>query len=77
MSDTITILIDDLFDAVSRLEAKRNAPPQPLSRLADRPRDGPREGHGPLPAPRRDHGAHSAAPANPAGISYRSRKVLP
>ena len=43
----MTTELDDTFDTVNRLEEKRDVPPLPLAHLADRQRDGPREGHGP------------------------------
>jgi len=49
-------------DRTARLDDLRQAPPQPLSRQRDR--DGPDRHHGPLPAPKRAHGAHSAPPTH-------------
>ena len=49
-------------DRAERLADLADAPPAPLPRHHGR--DGPSEGHGPIPALRRDHGGHSTAPAH-------------
>ena len=71
----MTDLIRDALELALRLETRRQDPPAPLPRHWDR--DGPHRTQGsvvPLP---RATGPQNVAPANPAGISYRSRKVLP
>ncbi len=65
----------DLLALARRLDIVQAQPPAPLPRHWDR--DGPVKDQQPLPAPRRATGPQNVAPANPAGISYRSRKVLP
>jgi len=49
-------------DRTERLAGLADAPLAPLPRQRDR--DGPDRHHGPLPAPKRAHGAHSAPPAH-------------
>lgn len=49
-------------DRAERLADLADAPPVPLPRHRDR--DGPVKDHRPFTTPRRDHGAHSTAPAH-------------
>ena len=58
----MTDLIRDALELALRLKTMRQDPPAPLPRHWDR--DGPTKDQQPLPAPRRDHGAHGNAPAH-------------
>ncbi len=69
-------LIRDALELALRLETRRQAPVPPL-RLAHHDRDGPHRTQGSVAPLPRATGPQNVAPANPAGISYRSRKVLP
>jgi len=51
--------LQSLLDTVRRLDAIRAQLPRSLVSHEARQRDGPREGHGPLPAPERGHRPHS------------------
>jgi hypothetical protein len=57
-----TYPLDNIFVLARRLDIVQAQPPAPLPRHWDR--DGPVKDHQPLPAPKRDHGAHSTAPAH-------------
>ena len=66
--------IQDILAVVRRLDAKRNDPPQPLSRQRDRDRDGPTKDHGHMPVLDRDHKHHSQ-PQLPNVWNWRSKQM--
>jgi hypothetical protein len=57
-----TYPLDNIFVLARRLDIVQAQPPAPLPRQRDR--DGPYRHHGPLTAPRRASGAHSAPPTH-------------
>jgi len=67
----MTDLIRDALELALRLETMRQDPPASLPRHWDR--DGPTKDHGPLTAPRRAHGAHSAPPTH--SWDHRSKRI--
>ncbi len=63
-------LFRDVFELALRLEHLREAPLRPL-RLAHHDRDGPQKGHGPMPAPKRTDGPHTAP--RPRSWNWKSK----